>query len=653
MKIRVNNFKKMAQGKKISLLGKVRTKLSAGKTGFFVTKFREILRLKSENEVKEILKRISRLEENNELTQKDIIKARNKGNEELAKHYENVIETNQKALNRARDELVKAQKKLEKSADKDAEFYELVVSSDMKKHYSNSGEPIITEQEKKRRLASYYVNGRFEFGNKKIKVYKGISKKVYAEIMREFNQMEKSYNMDAIRSLESIGMAVIGPDFIRKFSILNNENRDIITQKLTNIFINYIFPSFETEEKFENYRQASLEEQVKYLKSLDLPLLRFDIIELLEKQDTQSNFKEIKAEYEPVVPPQELEPTLESDAYEPVKPTEPMPEPEITQQPKPTPEPKIEKAKDKYEMAIENAQIKQDEIRNKMQDVRNKYERKVQDAATFYQNDPDAIYSIREANASSLHDELSKLEEELDKAKQEEQDAFLARRQEKIEADKKARQERIDEINKKGKEKWESEQKNKALAEAKSILSHLETSTGTYDISNMTDDEIMEVYDSIKDAPSMSDRITEAYENSKKDVPSMSTQIENAEQEIEKEEEKSSIESDKTFESSEPTPTSEIDEPEFEDFEPEEPIIETTPETEKQDSELEEIDLQPVTEEEFKSRARRVREMQQKAKDELGLTDDQAKAFDDPDLQAAFESLYGEEPKENTSGKQR
>ena len=74
--------------------------------------------------------------------------------------------------------------------------------------------------------------------------------------------------MDAIRSLESIGMVVIGPDFIRKFSVLNNENRDIITQKLTNIFINYIFPSFETEEKFENYRQASSEEQVKYLKSL-------------------------------------------------------------------------------------------------------------------------------------------------------------------------------------------------------------------------------------------------------------------------------------------------------------------------------------------------------------------------------------------------
>lgn len=95
--------------------------------------------------------------------------------------------------------------------------------------------------------------------------------------------------------------------------------------------------------------------------------------------------------------------------------------------------------------------------------------------------------------------EAALLQGQLDDMAAEEKRMFEENRKAKIEADKAARAERIDAINKKN-----------AVDEAKRVLSHLKTSTGYYNVANLSDEEVLDTYKQIVESPSMAARLSEA-----------------------------------------------------------------------------------------------------------------------------------------------
>ncbi len=701
MTIRVNNFKKMVEGKRVSLLGKVRTRLSAVRASMFVTRSRENSRKKLESKMKEILEEISGYETNIEHAQKQYFQVSSEGtvDDTLTTHYQGIINDNQDKLYRAQAKLAKLQKNVDRLDDKDADYYEFVVSDRIRKHYRSFGDPIHNEMQKKRRLASYFVNGAFEFGDKRIDVRRKADQKTYVQIMREFEKTEDSYGMNYARSLESIGIATVGSDFIRKYVSLNNENRDIINEELSNIFTENVYPSFVSAAAFETYQNSSLEDQVRALRKISLPSLRLEMEDMLEQQklnpvkeeqkglpgkvevneseinkaytdeqkawgasvddpvvsneknDTKESEQpttpivtiekidenekvETKTDTEQTLAPSDIE-TSKSEEKENIQSNEPIEvdEPAVESEIKEVP---VEE-KDEYTVAMEVAQTKQDEIKQKMSDVRNKFERKVQDAAVFYQNDPDAIYSIREANAAELNEELNNLEEQLAAARQEEHDAFMARRQEKIEADKKAREERINELNKKAKEKWEEQQHTKEVDEAKAVLSHLETSTGTYDISGLTDEEILETYNSIKSSPGMVERLESARVAAENDK-------------VAEEKRTSELQEESTIETSEVVNDDFTNIPEDENT-VSEPVQETSEEPELKGLDEEDLDkLADKANEQTNEQAIQAQEIM----DKFGVSEEQAKsALQDPVIMQVIEQTYGNPSAEKTESKTR
>ncbi len=128
-----------------------------------------------------------------------------------------------------------------------------------------------------------------------------------------------------------------------------------------------------------------------------------------------------------------------------------------------------------------------------------------------------------QASAFGLTDEENKeleekraqrtqLEAQLATTLQEQKAVFEANRNEKIAADKLAQEQRIDEINKRN-----------AIEEAKNVLSHLQTDTGVYNINGLSDEEILDVYHQIKDAPNMQERLSAAREAAKNEANQVNT----------------------------------------------------------------------------------------------------------------------------------
>ncbi|MCI9585719.1 MAG: hypothetical protein HFH45_03700 [Bacilli bacterium] len=118
-----------------------------------------------------------------------------------------------------------------------------------------------------------------------------------------------------------------------------------------------------------------------------------------------------------------------------------------------------------------------------------------------YEN-PVSAFGFTEEETQKLdakRSEAALLQGQLDDMAAEEKRMFEERRKAKIEADKAARAERIAAINRKN-----------AVEEARRVMSHLKTSTGYYNVANLSDDEVLDTYKQIAESPSMADRLSEA-----------------------------------------------------------------------------------------------------------------------------------------------
>ena len=154
-------------------------------------------------------------------------------------------------------------------------------------------------------------------------------------------------------------------------------------------------------------------------------------------------------------------------------------------------------SKNQHKLILEN---NLDRIAELEADIKNRYNSLNNKARVFAEGFNVPIVDIIADNYDSYKASIADLESvktqllEANKLKE-------ARNNEKNEADKLARDENLNATTEK--EKKFSDY----VEEVKSILSNLETSTGNYDISNLTDEEVLEVYDSIKNSPSMKDRL--------------------------------------------------------------------------------------------------------------------------------------------------
>lgn len=144
--------------------------------------------------------------------------------------------------------------------------------------------------------------------------------------------------------------------------------------------------------------------------------------------------------------------------------------------------------------ALESAEGKQARIQGDISRIKTEIN-------DVYENATSAFGFTEEENQKldEKRNQAALLQSQLDDMAAEEKRMFEERRQARIEADKAARAERIADINKKN-----------AVEEARSVLSHLKTSTGYYNVANLSDEEVLDTYRQIKESPSMADRLSEA-----------------------------------------------------------------------------------------------------------------------------------------------
>ncbi len=375
------------------------------------------------------------------------------------------------------------------------------------------------------RIADYYNEntGVFEIGNEKFDINnlnEEKKKEVYASMIRAFNDMEDTEDIRLARKLENFGKLTYGDKFIRDFAKLEPDDKKNVKQELCNSAVPQILTRL--EKNAQEILAMDKDEQAEELKGIPITSFSLDE-EYLQK--LREKYKQPKA-----LPAATLE--TEQTPAPAVEPEQTL-EPELEQTPEPTLEPAQEKPemeaekiaeynanKDKYTIAIENAQDRIAEIDAKIKDYHDKHNSILENkGSAFAAGFNVAMGDIIADNYDSYKDSIRDLEIEREKLMQDIKQNEEARRQEKIEADKAAREERLNEINKKAKEQWEANQKDLKLAEAKAVLPHLETSTGFYDISNLTDEEILNVYNSIESSPSMEDRLAKAKEASANDKP--------------------------------------------------------------------------------------------------------------------------------------
>ena len=375
------------------------------------------------------------------------------------------------------------------------------------------------------RIADYYNEntGVFEIGNEKFDINnlnEEKKKEVYASMIRAFNDMEDTEDIRLARKLENFGKLTYGDKFIRDFAKLELEDKKNVKRELCNSAVPGILAKL--EKNAQEILAMDKEEQAEELKGISIADASLDEKHL---QELREKYKQPKA-----LPAATLE--TEQTPAPAVEPEQTL-EPELEQTPEPTLEPAQEKPemeaekiaeynanKDKYTIAIENAQDRIAEIDAKIKDYHDKHNSILENkGSAFAAGFNVAMGDIIADNYDSYKDSIRDLEIEREKLMQDIKQNEETRRQEKIEADKVAREERLNEINKKAKEQWEANQKDLKLAEAKAVLPHLETSTGFYDISNLTDEEILNVYNSIESSPSMEDRLAKAKEASANDKP--------------------------------------------------------------------------------------------------------------------------------------
>ena len=375
------------------------------------------------------------------------------------------------------------------------------------------------------RIADYYNEntGVFEIGNEKFDINnlnEEKKKEVYASMIRAFNDMEDTEDIKLARKLENFGKLTYGDKFIRDFAKLEPDDKKNVKQELCNSAVPQILTRL--EKNAQEILAMDKDEQFEELKGIPITSFSLDE-EYLQK--LREKYKQPKA-----LPAATLE--TEQTPAPAVEPEQTL-EPELEPTPEPTLEPAQEKPemeaekiaeynanKDKYTIAIENAQDRIAEIDAKIKDYHDKHNSILENkGSAFAAGFNVAMGDIIADNYDSYKDSIRDLEIEREKLMQDIKQNEEAHRQEKIEADKAAREERLNEINKKAKEQWEANQKDLKLAEAKAVLPHLETSTGFYDISNLTDEEILNVYNSIESSPSMEDRLAKAKEASANDKP--------------------------------------------------------------------------------------------------------------------------------------
>lgn len=468
MTIEFKDFKEIAKGKTISFIGKIKTKFSTSQISNLLDKVR------GRNEER-LLQKIEKYSKEIEAQEK-ILESENT----TEKGYENAKEI----IYRNRVDLEKTRKKLDKLYKTKKLEYETI--NKLRDYFPQ------LEAEELPKLESYYdANAdRFYICGEEL------NPNVYEDkiaIINNFKDYEYSGHGKWARALQNYGAATVGEDFIRLFSA--SDNKDQFIDNLQGTYL-------EIEEEIGPKEMIKLNAKPankvrEFLSTLNLPNLRHLIEttkkEIIDPETVEISKPAVETEIEQTEK-QMIDPEV-VDASKPVVETEQVLEPE----PEPMPEPE----KDKYTIAIEQAKEKQEEIRAKIQALREDYLADV-DATELRPFETKA--DIMANTYGEVAEKRAVLEQELEAAIKEENDAFEARRNEKIEQMKKAREERIKAINENAAKQEKEKQALAKLEEAKTLLSNIETSTGKYDISNLTDEEIMEVYEAVTNPKSAAER---------------------------------------------------------------------------------------------------------------------------------------------------
>lgn len=369
-------------------------------------------------------------------------------------------------LERSQESMALIEEKIKKLSEKMDEALEFKVGHLL--NYFPKLDPK-TVPEVLRRMGSYYddVNKVFDFGDVQIDPNVNYTEQsdVYNEIYKKFNEVEEKPNIQYARAFEAYGLVSCGKDFIRFYNSLDIDLQEKLNTDLKAILEELASRIGEEKVRYLNDKDMSIEKKVEMLKKFKLVNIRPKYEQLLENkkaasQNTQNNSNT------------QTNPSVQANQNV---------------------------QKDKYTIAIEEALDKQDELRaeiNKVIEERNKkIKSKSEEASVFGAS----TYDI-DVNVKDYNDKIAQLEAELELARQEERKVFDERKAERAEAARKAREERIAELNRKAKENPKEKSNSGEAKEAREVLSHMQTSTGFYDVSSLTDEEVLETYNAIKNS---------------------------------------------------------------------------------------------------------------------------------------------------------
>lgn len=391
------------------------------------------------------------------------------------------------------------------------------------------------------RIADYYNEntGVFEIGNEKFDINnlnEEKKKEVYASMIRAFNDMEDTEDIKFARKFENFGKLTYGDKFIRDFAKLELEDKKNVKQEFCYSFILPILAMLEKDN--QEILAMNKEEQAEELKGISIADASLDEKHLQELREKYKQPKALPAatletEQTPA-PAVEPEQTLEPEQ---LLAPEPAQEPEVIQTP--TLEENVdENIKTKEEIHQElfdkisklsseerkqrNSEIEQEKFAlfDQLDEERRKNERKTAQWMAFseYANvsSDEKGEDAERINAHILNknldqEALDSLAQVVDKTKENELSQKLVdlNNEQKI-----ILEVTREEIRKKNEEKAKAEELAKAekmkenqraidLVKAKELLPTFKASTGIdgkFDISNLTDDEILEVYYEVKKA---------------------------------------------------------------------------------------------------------------------------------------------------------
>ena len=574
MVVAIKNFKELAKNKEVKQKGSRKSKTLFSKIGNLKEKFKNWQTKRLDNKLTKIDNNLNRIENSIEYFEK---LAREAETESARKSALDMIsqkkEEQEKYLAEKERYMAKKDKLL------NSEEVEITIEEDLKNYF-----PSVERERLQTMVDTYYdkKTNTFEIGNEKFELNNLSAEEkaeVYGKALEAFNKLENNDDFKNARLLEVFGNCAYNGDFIKKFSKLDENDRFLVVSDLAHLSVVKMAELKNKNPKLviDNFLSLDKKEQETHLKKV-----KFNSQELNEEylQELRKLNEELQAQEEQnkdqELPEIEPEPTYEpkvensgkntdryypdpDENYETEKPIEtPVPT-----EPEPTYEPEVEEPtfsqdkineynanKDEYTINIENAQNRIAEIDAKIADAKSKQKSFIENnAQTFASGFNVGVGDIIADNAGAYKDQIAEytndgqaltvgnLETEREALMQEIRQNEEARRAAKIQADKKAREERLNEIDRKFKEQWEENKKAQELEEAKSVLSHLKTDTGFYDISNLTDEEILEVYNSIKASPSMESRIKEAQKLSEEVVAPSQKPNPTEEPEIERPEE--------------------------------------------------------------------------------------------------------------------